>query len=154
VARFPWLKEELGELTEKQRQLIAVLERVCIEEFRQTSDGWPGRPPADCTAIARAFVAKQIYNMPTTRSLLERLQADRQLRRLCGWERTCDIPKEWIFSRAVAEFAASRLPQRVHEALISKSYEQQIIGHNEPRRHRQRGAREAGEKARSTGGAE
>ena len=57
---FPWLKEELGELTEKQRQVVAVLELVRVEEFLRTSDGWPGRPPADRTAIARAFVAKQV----------------------------------------------------------------------------------------------
>jgi hypothetical protein len=126
---FPWLKEELGELTEKQRQVVAVLELVRIEEFLRTSDGWPGRPPADRTAIARAFVAKQVDNTPTTRALLDRLQVDRQLRRLCGWERVGDIPKEWTFSRAFAEFAASRLPQRVHEALISKRYEQEIVGH-------------------------
>jgi hypothetical protein len=109
--------------------LVTVLERVRSEEFLQTSDGWPGRPPADRTAIARAFVAKQIDNMPTTGSLLDRLQADRQLRRLCGWERTCDIPKEWTFARAFGQFAASRLPQRIHEALISKSDEPPIIGH-------------------------
>jgi hypothetical protein len=41
--------------------------------------GRDGRP-----RIARAFVAKQVYNMPTTRALLDRLHADRQLRRLCG----------------------------------------------------------------------
>jgi len=29
---FPWLKEELGELTEKQQLLITVLEMIRIEE--------------------------------------------------------------------------------------------------------------------------
>jgi hypothetical protein len=50
---FPWLKEELGELTEKQRQLVITLELIRMEEFLSTTYGLPGRPPADRTAIAR-----------------------------------------------------------------------------------------------------
>ena len=66
---FPWLKEELGELTEKQQQLISVLEMIRLEEFLHLRYGYPGRPPADRMAIARAFVAKQVYDMTTTRVL-------------------------------------------------------------------------------------
>ena len=66
---FPWLLEELGPLTEKQQELVTTLEVVRIEEFLYSSRGFPGRPPQDRTAIARAFVAKMIYNMPTTRAL-------------------------------------------------------------------------------------
>jgi hypothetical protein len=51
-----------------------------------SSRGFPGRPPQDRTAIARAFVAKTIYNMPTTRALLDRLETDSALRRICGWD--------------------------------------------------------------------
>ena len=67
---FPWLSEELGPLTGKQQELVATLEVLRIEEFIYFSRGFPGRPPQDRTAIARAFVAKTIYNMPTTRALL------------------------------------------------------------------------------------
>ena len=70
---FPWLSEELGSLTEKQQELVTTLEVVCIEDFIYSSRSFPGRPPQDCTAIARAFVAKTIYNMPTTRALLDRI---------------------------------------------------------------------------------
>jgi hypothetical protein len=91
--------------------------------------GYPGRPPADRTAIARAFVAKQVYNMPTTRMLLDRLESDRQLRRICGWERKGDVPGESTFSRAFADFAERDLVGRVHEALIRKSYAGEIVGH-------------------------
>ncbi|MCK4842234.1 MAG: hypothetical protein KAT04_10190 [Methylococcales bacterium] len=45
--------------------------------------------------------------MPTTRILIERLHSDVLLRRICGWERKSDIPEEWIFSRAFAEFTSS-----------------------------------------------
>jgi transposase len=127
---FPWLSEELGSLTEKQQELVTTLEVVRIEEFIYSSRGFPGRPPQDRTAIARAFVAKTTYNMPTTRALLDRLETDNALRRICGWERKNDVPDEWTFSRAFAEFSASRLPERVHKAFIKKSYADELVGHN------------------------
>ena len=127
---FPWLAEELGPLTEKQQELVTTLEMLRIEEFIYSSSGFPGRPPKDRTAIARAFVAKMVYNMSTTRSLLDRLQTDTSLRRICGWERVSDVPEEWTFSRAFAEFSQSQLPDRVHEALIKKHYRGEIVGHN------------------------
>jgi hypothetical protein len=127
---FPWLTEELGPLTKKQQELVTTLEIVRIEEFIYSSRGFPGRPPKDRTAIARAFVAKVVYNMPTTRSLLERLATDSALRRICGWERLNDIPDESIFSRAFAEFSDTQLPERVHATFIKKSYANEIVGHN------------------------
>jgi transposase len=127
---FPWLSEELGPLTAKQQELVTTLEVVRIEEFIHSSRGFPGRPPQDRTAIARAFVAKMVYNMPTTRALLDRLETDIALRRICGWERKNDVPDAWTFSRAFAEFSESRLPGRVHEAFINTSYEGEIVGHN------------------------
>ena len=127
---FPWISEELGPLTEKQQELVTTLELVRIEEFIYSSRGFPGRPPQDRTAIARAFVAKMVYNQPTTSALLDRLATDSALRRICGWERKSDVPDEWTFSRAFAEFSDTHLPERVHEAFIKKSYEGEIVGHN------------------------
>jgi hypothetical protein len=127
---FPWLTEELGKLTQKQQELITILELLRIEEFIYSSRGFPGCPPKDRTAIACAFVAKMVYNLPTTRQLLDRLDCDMVLRRICGWEKRQDIPHEATFSRAFAEFADSRLPERIHEALIKKSYKDEIAGHN------------------------
>lgn len=127
---FPWLSEELGELTDKQQELVTTLELIRIEEFILSSYGCPGRPAEDRSAIARAFVAKMVYNMPTTRVLLDRLQTDVSLRRICGWERKSDISEEWTFSRAFAEFSDSQLPERVHEGLIKKRYQDELVGHN------------------------
>lgn len=126
---FPWLEEELGELSEKQRQLVSILELTRIEGFIATSRGWPGRPEKDRRAIARAFVAKVVYNMATTRQLLERLGSDRTLRRLCGWERQNDLPSEATFSRAFAEFAKNQLVEEVHAALIEKYEAPRLVGH-------------------------
>ena len=41
---FPWLKEELGELTEKQQQLVMTLELVRLEAFLR-STGYPDARP-------------------------------------------------------------------------------------------------------------
>ncbi len=89
----------------------------------------PGRPPSDRIAIARAFVAKMVYVMPFTSILVERLKSDKALRRICGWEHQYQVPDESTFSRAYAEFSASRLPERVHAALIQTSYKGKTVGH-------------------------
>lgn len=126
---FPWLQQELGELSEKQKQLIAIFELLSIEGFISSRRGQPGRPAEDRRAIARAFVAKAFYNLSTTRQLLERLQSDTSLRRLCGWERPSEIPSEATFSRAFAEFAQSQLAAKVHAAVIEKYEGQRLVGH-------------------------
>ena len=126
---FPWLQEELGPLTEKQQQLVTILEFIRIEEHLRSAYGGVGRPRKDRAAIARAFVAKMVYAIPCTNMLLERLKSDKSLRRICGWEYQYQVPSESVFSRAYAEFAASRLPDRVHAALIQTSYKGEIVGH-------------------------
>lgn len=126
---FPWLEEELGPLTEKQQQLVETLEVICVENHIPRWFRVPGRPAKDRAAIARAFVAKAVYNMPTTRVLLDRLDTDVALRRLCGWESKREVPSESVFSRAFAEFATTQLTQRTHETLIRKTHEDRLVGH-------------------------
>src|SRR5882762_6814065 len=126
---FPWLAAELGELSVKQQKLVAILEMLGIESFINTSSGYAGRPQEDRRAIARAFVCKAVYNLETTRQLLERLASDATLRRLCGWERQSGLPSEATFSRAFAEFAQSQLPERVHAAVIEKYAAARLVGH-------------------------
>ena len=118
---FPWLQEELDPLTKKQQQLIEILELVRIEEFIPDYFGCEGRPQKARSAIARAFIAKMIYNIDTTTFLCERLKTDKNLRRICGWERITQLPSEATFSRAFAEFAETGLPQQTHDALIQKT---------------------------------
>lgn len=129
---FPDLENELDPLTEKQQQLITILEVVRIEQFIPDYRGYEGRPRKTRAAIARSFVAKMVYNMSTTRALWERLRSDKSLRRICGWENPRQIPSEATFSRAMADFAETQLPQRVHEVLIKKAYEdtETIVLHN------------------------
>ncbi len=126
---FPVLEEQLGPLTSKLRQLIAVLELVQIDALVGPWRGGVGRPALHERAIARAFVAKAVYNLSDTRQLLDRLKNDVSLRRLCGWSRQSDIPHESQFSRAFAGFAASQLPQRLHAALVEATQKDRLVGH-------------------------
>jgi len=128
-ALFPDLEQALGPLTAKQQQLVQTLEVIRIEQWIPRQFRAPGRPPSDRAALARAFVAKAVYDMPTTRVLLDRLDTDVALRRICGWERRSEVPSESVFSRAFAEFARSQLPQRVHEALVRETHGERLVGH-------------------------
>ena len=83
--------------------------------------GRAGRPQQQRAALARPLLAKAVSDVPTMRALVERLGHDPQLRRLCGWERAGALPSEATFSRAFAEFAASELPGRLHEAFVERS---------------------------------
>ena len=126
---FPWLEEDLGPLTAKHKQLITVLEMARVEVFVQTWCGLPGRPPADRRALCRAFVAKAVLDLATTKMLIERLKADKTLRQLCGWDRRGQLPSEATFSRAFAEFAYSALPSEIHAALIEQTHKDRLVGH-------------------------
>jgi len=125
---FPALQEELGPLSDLQQQFVRALALLGLDGFVSVRHG-RGRPPHDRASIARAFLAKAVFNLPHTRALLDRLRADIVLRRLCGWESVTQIPDESVFSRAFAEFAKTELPQRVHAALVQRTQSERLIGH-------------------------
>ncbi|MCP4299292.1 MAG: transposase [Gammaproteobacteria bacterium] len=126
---FPWLREEVDELTAKHEQIVLVLDMLDLETHIPPPPGGRGRQPKDRRAIARAFVAKAVLNLPSTAALLERLDADGRLRRICGWERRRQVPSEATFSRAFAEFAASALPDTIHAALVEVGHGDRLVGH-------------------------
>ena len=126
---FPWLEEALGPLGERYERLVRVVELVRVEEWLPYSRGWRGRPLEDRAALARAFLAKAVLDVPTTRGLVERLRTEGLLRRLCGWKAAGGVPSEATFSRAFAEFAASDLPGRLHEALLDRRLKGHLAGH-------------------------
>jgi len=127
---LPWLNDtSCGPLSGHHKQLVTVLGMVRIEAFLPGWQGLPGRPPSERAALARAFVAKAVFNVPTTRLLIEMLSADKTLRRLCGWQRPGEVPSEATFSRAFAAFAASALPSRLHAALIEETHADRLVGH-------------------------
>jgi hypothetical protein len=131
---FPHLDDILDDpLTEKLRQVVAILEIVRVEEHavcRKNLTTWRmGRKPLDRRALARAFVVKAVYDLPTTEMLIERLRFDRTLRRICGWERRDQLPSAATFSRAFAEFAHARLGDEVHYTLVRAHVGERVIMH-------------------------
>jgi len=126
---FPSLDEQLDPLTVKLERLIIILDTLGLEAYVAPPCRGRGRPADDRPQIARAFVAKAVLTIPTTSALIERLQVDRSLRRICGWERRSDVPSEATFSRAFAAFAAQNLPERVHEQLVRDELHGHILGH-------------------------
>jgi hypothetical protein len=82
---LPWLDDVMdGPLSAHHKLLVSVLGLVRIEAFLPSWRGLVGRPPAERAALARAFVAKALLNLPTTSLLITTLCADKTLRRLCG----------------------------------------------------------------------
>ena len=73
---------------------------ICPEDFTLRISQRDGRPLCDRIKLVRAFIAKAIWDIPTTRDLVERLKVDRQMRNLCGWVLIHEIPSESTFSRA------------------------------------------------------
>ena len=131
VSLFPRLESVLEEpLTEKLRQFIRIIDIVAIEKYVASPfDQWRGRKQSDRRPIARAFLAKAVYDLPTTQMLLEMLQLQPTLRRLCGFEYRRDIPSAATFSRAFADFAEAGLGDRVHEALVKEYVGEKVVMH-------------------------
>src|SRR3974377_543080 len=102
---FPWLREEVEPMTEQLGRLITILDVIGLHAFVPDPPRGPGAPPEDPPARARCFVAKALLGIPTTSALIERLQADKSLRRICGWERRATGPHEYTFSGAFTQLA-------------------------------------------------
>ena len=111
---FPHLEDALGPLSDKEKELVAVLELIRIEEFIPCYVGYRGRPAKERRVLARAYVAKMVYNLSTTRELIDRLRGSRRFGRLCGWERVSEIPSESNFSRSTAFALSLPRPRYVH----------------------------------------
>jgi hypothetical protein len=116
-------------LTEKERQLVSILELVQIERFVARPFQRLGRKLAERRALARAFVGKTVYNLPHTRATRQALRASPVFRQICGFIKRTDVPSESTFSRAFAEFAGAELGERVHEALVAQYVKPELVGH-------------------------
>jgi len=81
---LPWLDEALGPLGPRHLQLFGVLGLARIEALVPRFSGLVGRPVSERAALARAFVAKAVFNFPITIMLIEMPSADKTLRQLCG----------------------------------------------------------------------
>jgi hypothetical protein len=126
---FPRIASAVGPLSGELELLAAVKAMSPLERMICARRSSTGRPARDRAALATAFMAKAILNLPTTRDLISRLRVDEALRQFCGWPSERAVPHESKFSRAFAEFAVSELPQQLHEAMIAATQPQRLIGH-------------------------
>jgi Transposase DDE domain/Transposase domain (DUF772) len=126
---FPHLEASVGRLSPELELLAAVVSLVPLGQSLAARRARTGRPAQDRAALATAFIAKAILNLATTRDLLDRLRVDQALRQFCGWRSSRSLPHESKFSRAFAEFAASHLPQQLHQAVIQATQSQRLVGH-------------------------
>jgi len=115
---FPRLEESWERsLTDKEQQLVSILEVLQIEKFVRRPGQRCGRKPWERQALARAFVGKAVYDHPHTRTTWQALRTTPVFR--------C----ESTFSRAFAEFAAMGLGERVHAALVATYVKPELVRH-------------------------
>jgi hypothetical protein len=116
-------------LTDKEQQLVSILEVLQIEKFVRRPGQRFGRKPWERQALARAFVGKAVYNHPHTRATIEALRASPVFGRIRGFVRLAEVPSESTFSRAFAEFAEMGLGEKVHQALVEHWVKPELVGH-------------------------
>jgi transposase len=127
---FPALKEELRleELSSKESKLIKILDFAEIEKHITIVK--ITNTPRDRVEIARAFIAKSVYNLQTTRDLIDRLRIDRTLRMLCGWRYKTDIPSEAKFSRVFKELSDLKIAEKTHEKFVKEYLSDELFFYN------------------------
>jgi len=128
---FPMVEEEIGELTKKQQEFLRIIELVKPSRFIGGALSWCGlgRRLKDRENMLRAFFLKAVYNLPTTKMLIEILKGDSTLRQLCGWEFSSQVPSEATFSRAFKEFSVLNLGEEIHRVVVKENYEDKLVGH-------------------------
>jgi Transposase domain (DUF772) len=99
-------------MAEALGRLVTTLDVIGLEAFVAGPPRGPGRPAADRRALARAFVAKAMLGVPTTNVLIERLDVDKSLRRILGWERRASALSGHVFSRALRNSRRAIYPTR------------------------------------------
>jgi transposase len=127
---FPDIKEELRleNLSNKESKLIKILDFAQIEKYVTVAN--ITNTPKDREEIARAFISKSVYNIQTTRDLIDRLHSDRVLRVLCGWRYKSDIPSEAKFSRVFRELSDSRIAEKTHQKFIEEYLTDTVFMYN------------------------
>jgi hypothetical protein len=115
---FPELKDQFGVLSSKEERLIKILDFAQIENSITVVK--ITNPPKDREEMARAFIAKSVYNFQTTRALIDRLAIDKTLRILCGWRYHTNLPSESKFSRVFDEFSKQRIASKAQDMFIEK----------------------------------
>jgi len=127
---FPELRKSLRikEFSSKETKLIKILDFAEIE--KNITVVKITNTPKDREEMGRAFIAKSVYNIQTTRDLIDRLHIDRTLRILCGWRYKSDIPSESKFSRVFKELSKMKIAQKTHEKFVKEYLSKKTFFYN------------------------
>ena len=72
-------------LTDRHLKLLDFFAVLKVDKYVLNAQ-WMGRKRMDRSPIARAFIAKAVYDLPTTDMLIDLLHSDSSLRKICGFE--------------------------------------------------------------------
>jgi len=72
------------------------------------------------------MLGKSFFSIDTTRSFIERLKSDPNLRLLCGFD---TVPDESTFSRVFSYLAEEGIWNPALEALVQKTHEGKVVYH-------------------------
>ena len=85
-----------------------------------------GRIPYEDQPFFWAAIGKSFLQIPTTDKLIDRLHADANFKRICGFLR---VPSRATFSRRFAAFAQSAVMDQTLNALVRRHLDGRLIGH-------------------------
>ena len=128
---FPLVEEEIGELTAKLQEFLRIIELVKPARFITGPLSWCGlgRRLKKRGNLLLAYFLKSVYNLPTTKVLIDNLKGNSTWRQLCGWEFYSQVPSEATFSRAFKEFAELNLLDKMLETVVKENYKKKLVGH-------------------------
>ena len=110
-----------------------------------------GRPPYPYHPFIRSVLGKSFFGIDTTKSFIERLNSDPNLRLLCGFD---VVPDESTFSRVFSYLAEERIWNPALDALVQKVHEGKIVYHvnrdSSMIEAREKAVRKAGEKTKKS----
>jgi len=116
-----------GYLTTEQRAFLVTL-RVIEENVPLQEQFYRGRGriPYQDLPFFRAFIGKSFLQIPTTEKLIERLHADANFRRICGF---IYVPSAPTFSRRFAAFADTAVMDQTLNIMVRGYLQDRIVGH-------------------------
>jgi transposase len=114
-------------LSEEQRAFLVLL-RLIEEDvpMRTRLYGGRGRIPYDDQPFFRAAIGKSFLQIVTTDKLIDRLHADANFKRICGFP--C-VPSAATFSRRFATFAEIAIMDQTLNTMVRRHLDGRLIGH-------------------------
>ena len=114
-------------LNEQQKTFLHMLR--CIEKYIDLPERrylGTGRRPYRYMPFLRSHFAKSFFHIATTSKLIERLQADPNLRLLCGFNK---VPGKASFSRALGFLVKQDMLNGILEKLARETFKDKVVYH-------------------------